>query len=433
MEGNLGVNILITHSNNENNSVNNMRDSIRTSSFKESNSLRMSITYNNKKDDDNNSTMSNSARGSTEFRGSIGSNSGILGNFMKQYGSNEVDFSQEAYQTNPENTDPNLRGSTGFIFNSHSSFRKSGGRDNIEIRDNSTLDKNEFFDKIEEEESAEPQAQVLNCEKFKYVGYVSAEGKRHGFGICYYKNGDKYTGMWQNDKKEGWGKFFIKEKQKIFHAEFKNNTIDGFVEYINKYGVNHKAVMKHFRFVNKEVMIIKHCKYELSGVMEMSSKLNKLVGVAQIQYKNGNFYEGEIVENVENGWGILKRNDDYVFKGQKSDGDFNSYCEIYSPDNSKFYGWFSSNKRHGVGISLTPDGIYGIGKYEDDFKNGGFLTGCNGEAKFELFHCGFLSKTETKKDLILNYTNLVYPEHKWLCKTNNNILAEMLCRVFKED
>jgi hypothetical protein len=377
--------------------------------------LRSSITYGRNSTtsfitDENNLNSSNlsTPRGSFGFqpRGSRGAISRF---------SNEDDFNLENYQTNP-GEELNLRGSTGY-----SNFRKS-----ISF---SEIDSAADISYVE----PTPIVQTINSEKYKYIGYVSLEGKRDGFGVCYYKNGDKYTGMFKNDKKEGFGKFYIKSAGKTFKGEFKNNTIDGFVEYTNKNGVTHYGVMKNFKFVNKEAMIIDHPKYEFEGIMEFNVQSQKLCGLAKIKYKNGNCYEGETIENCEHGWGITKRNDQHIIQGEKSDNKYNGYCEIQYPNGTIYFGWWSNSKQNGLGITISAKGEYTIGKYLEDIKNGGFLTCCNGATKFELYHFGFLSKTIEQKDVILNYTNLVYPEYRWLCKTNNKVLAEMLCKVFGDE
>jgi hypothetical protein len=289
-----------------------------------------------------------------------------------------------------------------------------------------------FFKKIDiitptqEKKITPPTPEILKTDKYTYHGFLNLLRKREGYGICYYKNGDKYSGFWSQDKKEGWGIYEFKSSGKIFQGEFINNQIDGYVEYINKNGVTHQGYMKNQKFLNNEVMTIYHPKYELIGIMEFNTTLNKLTGVGAIKYKNGTFYEGETLESHEHGWGITKNPDNTVIRGLKEDNNFNSYCEIIYPNNDKYFGWFLKNKRHGLGIMIQKDGTYTLGKHSDDFKDGGFISLCKGEAKFELHLFGFLTKSIEKKENIISYLNLVYPEHKWLIKTNNKMLYEIL-------
>lgn len=268
---------------------------------------------------------------------------------------------------------------------------------------------------------------LLVTEKYKYTGECDLDNKREGLGICIYKNGDRYTGYFRNDKKEGWGKFYQHSTQKIFNGEFKNNTLDGFVEYINKSGVKHYGYMRNFKFINNETMIIKHPKYEYRGTIEFDYQNNQLLGLGQIKYANGSFYEGETLENCENGWGVLKRNDKFIFSGHKKDNKYNGYGEIYYPNGSKFFGWFLNNKRDGPGICMTKEGSC-LCNYNDDVKNGGCFIVKKDSYSFELWLYGFIVKTLDKKEIIQNYVKNIYPEHQNFLHCPQLTLVDYLCQ-----
>jgi hypothetical protein len=170
-------------------------------------------------------------------------------------------------------------------------------------------------------------------------------------------------------------------------------------------------------------------KCDFEGIMEYNSQINRLVGIATIKYTNGNIYEGETQENSESGWGIFKRHDNYIFKGEKKDNKFNGYCEIYYPDNSKYFGWFVNNKREGLGISITNDSVYCMGRYTDDVKNGGCILCTKTCLKFELWLYGFMVKSIEKKEGIISYISKVYPEYQYLYKTDNKYLAQLLWNI----
>jgi hypothetical protein len=267
--------------------------------------------------------------------------------------------------------------------------------------------------------------QTLTTEKYKFIGFLNSLKQRHGFGVCSYKNGDKYTGFWVDDKKSGWGRYEFKLTGKIFQGEFKENNVDGYVEYISKNGVIHRGIMKNQKFVNNELMVIHHPRFELSGVMNYDATLGKLIGLAKIYYKNGVIYEGEIVENCECGWGFTKNPDRSLFKGFKTEGVPNGYCEQDSPNGDRFFGHYRNGRKEGLCISYS-NGIYSLGKYMDDFKDGGFLCCDRGEIKFELFLGGFRIKTIEKKEDVINYINLCYPEYRWLYLANNKYLYDMI-------
>jgi hypothetical protein len=287
----------------------------------------------------------------------------------------------------------------------------------------------EVVEKDEDDETNITKLKVQNLvtEKYKYVGQTLND-KKQGFGICYYQNGDKYIGNFQEDRKQGWGKYFVKATGKQFYGEFVNNQIDGFVEYTNKQGLTHHGYMKNHKFVNKEAMRISFKeKYQFEGIMEFDAETNKLNGIATIRYQNGNIYQGETIESCENGWGILKRSDGYTFNGIKVDNKFNGYCEIEYPDKSMYFGQFHDNKRNGLGICLSNEGLYCIGEFKNDLKDGAFLTiNKENSVKFELHLLGFMTKTIDKKEYMESYTHMVYPEFEYLTKINHQYLTQKL-------
>ena len=64
----------------------------------------------------------------------------------------------------------------------------------------------------------------LENDKFLYVGEVR-EGKKEGYGECFYKNGDYYKGEWVNDKKEGKGLLYFRGER--YEGNFKNGYYIG--------------------------------------------------------------------------------------------------------------------------------------------------------------------------------------------------------------
>ena len=61
-------------------------------------------------------------------------------------------------------------------------------------------------------------------DKFLYVGEIR-EGKKEGYGECFYKNGDYYKGEWVNDKKEGKGLLYFHGER--YEGNFKNGYYIG--------------------------------------------------------------------------------------------------------------------------------------------------------------------------------------------------------------
>ena len=73
---------------------------------------------------------------------------------------------------------------------------------------------------------------------FQYIGNLSKNLKKENFGYNQFDNGDEYFGLWNKDKKDGYGIYFFKEETKIlphqiYVGEFKNNMKSGEGIYFN--------------------------------------------------------------------------------------------------------------------------------------------------------------------------------------------------------
>jgi hypothetical protein len=266
------------------------------------------------------------------------------------------------------------------------------------------------------------EIKTLVTEKYRYIG-ESRNNKRDGFGVCYYTNGDKYSGYWEDDMKSGLGRLTLKNG-KIFCGEFSDNSIDGFVEYVNNQKVVHHGYMRGFKFIPGEPLIMRNSKCRFQGRMKYSD--GKLTGIGKFKYSNGSVYEGEICDYAESGLGIYYRTDGYVFKGENKERIFNGFCEVTCPDKSIQFAYYKNNIKDGLCISISSEGVYSVGVYLDDIRNGGSLLISKECTKFEIWLFGFCVKQIEKKENIIGYVNTVYPEYKYLLKLKNNVICNVL-------
>jgi hypothetical protein len=193
----------------------------------------------------------------------------------------------------------------------------------------------------------------------------------------------------------------------------------------------HHGIMKDFRFKNGECIIIKNKRFYFEGIMELKGE--KLIGIGKQIHNNRNYYEGEVEDYIENGWGIFRRNDSYTFKGHKVNKAYEGYCEIYYPDSNIFLGKFAKNKRHGLGVSYINDkSTVSLGKYENDIKDGGHLTITDSVWKFDLFIKGIEAKTIINKKMIEKYIFTYYPEFEWLLSVNFTNILEIFRGIKSE-
>jgi hypothetical protein len=328
-------------------------------------------------------------------------------------------FMKEAqFRANITSDTNNLRKSNDFLRGSHNTFIQSRFN-GVAVSDDDESSSDEVDSDSEEEERT---TSTIVTEKYKFIGELK-NGKRDGFGVCYYTNGDKYMGYWIDDMKSGLGKLTMKNG-KTFSGEFSDNSIDGFVEYINNQGVIHHGIMRGFKFIPGEPLVMRNSKCRFQGKMKYND--GKLTGIGSFNYANGSRYEGEICDYSECGLGIFYRHDGYIFKGENKERVFNGFCEVVCPDKTIKFGNYKNNVRDGLSISVSPDGIYTVGVYQDDVKNGGFLSISKECTKFEIWLYGFSVKTVEKKENIIGYVNTVYPEYKYLLKLKNNSIWNVL-------
>jgi hypothetical protein len=309
------------------------------------------------------------------------------------------------------------RKSNDFLRGSHNTFIQS--RFNHAENEEDSSDPEIDSDSDEKEERVES---TILTEKYKYIGELK-NGKKDGFGVCFYTNGDKYVGYWLDDAKSGFGRLTMKNG-KTFSGEFSDNSIDGFVEYINNQGVVHYGIMRGYKFIPNEPLVMKNSKCRFQGKMKYND--GKLGGIGTFNYANGSKYEGEICDYSECGLGILYRHDGYIFKGENRERVFSGFCEVIHPDKSLHFGNYKNNIKEGLMISISADGVYSVGLYQDDVKNGGFLSISKESKKFEIWLFGFSVKVVEKKENIIGYVNTVYPEYKYLLKLKNTCICNVL-------
>ena len=140
------------------------------------------------------------------------------------------------------------------------------------------------------------------------------DGLKNGEGIEENENG-KYEGHFENDKKNGKGKFYF-NKGDYYEGDFKDNIFNGKGHFIWK--------------------------------------------------KNGNEYIGEYTDGIMDGEGLYKWNDKQYYKGHYKNGIKEGKGEIKYSDGKKFICEFKNGKPNGIGIFVDSKG----NEREVEFING---------------------------------------------------------------
>jgi hypothetical protein len=167
-----------------------------------------------------------------------------------------------------------------------------------------------------------------------YQGMWS-QGKKHGAGLLFFANGDKYDGDFKDGEWKNGNLTYSSGEE--YQGDFKNGKRHGKGTFINAYG-------------EKYVGSFKNDERDGSGTFE---------------YQNGDKYEGGWVNGFRHGFGKMTFSNGDVYTGTFRDGKFHGSGTTIYADGRKYIGQFSNNKQHGLGNFTRPDG----GKYAGEYKN----------------------------------------------------------------
>lgn len=92
----------------------------------------------------------------------------------------------------------------------------------------------------------------------------------------------------------------------------------------------------------------------------------KFNGKGQLFFSNGDYYNGEFLDNLYHGSGVYKSVDGENYEGDYKFGEQCGYGKLEVKNGGKYVGQMAHNDFHGVGIITFPNGD----SYEGDFKRG---------------------------------------------------------------
>ena len=206
----------------------------------------------------------------------------------------------------------------------------------------------------------------------------------------------------------------------IFNCKYNN------IQYeckIKKYDYKMKEFKKCGYLGNKNEIEIhfKLCglnEYECIFCKEKILKLNLEEHVSNkcifriYHYDNGDIYEGEFKNNLNEGYGIFYYYDGDRYEGEFKNGKMEGYGIYYYSNGDKYEGEFKNNKREGYGIYYCSDG----NRYEGEFKNDMF----EGYGTF-YYSNGDIYEGEFKIDLKNGYGKYYYSDGRvYSGKLKNN-------------
>ena len=199
-----------------------------------------------------------------------------------------------------------------------------------------------------------------------YQGTISNDNKKEGYGTFKTKNGFKYKAIWKDDKIIDYGIFIDPEgnyiKGTIINGQINKgemlikNKFKFIGEFINNLP-NNKGVFYNFseKYVYEGDLV--EGLMEGSGIIKFADgswyegqfKNDKYEGKGKISFKNGGSYEGEFNNNLMNGKGKYIYPDGKFYEGNFQNGLKHGFGKITWNENKYFEGYWINNKQHGEG------------------------------------------------------------------------------------
>jgi hypothetical protein len=276
---------------------------------------------------------------------------------------------------------------------------------------------------------------IIYTNSYKYVGEADEFNRINGFGICEYRNNNKYIGQFLEGKFHGFGKIILNNGE-ILQGEFFNNQPSGFIEHLVDNVSIQENTLHTSTSENLKIYTKIDSKDKLNNICiegEFDAK-NEYSGIGTLKCLGKNFgYEGEFVNFVSKGWGIVTVKDKFIHKGRINLGKFNGYGEIYFPEGSRFFSFFEGNNKHGFGISTNLEGKVSFGRYINNVKHGPFISSLKNMVVVELYNHGFKSRIFERFENAKNYFKQFYPEYNWVSKINVKKIVEFFNEIRAEE
>ena len=214
---------------------------------------------------------------------------------------------------------------------------------------------------------------IINIEnRIKYIGEYKND-KKDGYGKFYLDNNMIYEGEWKNDKKDGYGIFNLNNL--LYEGEWKNDKKEGYGIMHYQNDIIYKGEWKNDEIEGYGIFDLKEIKCEGKW------KKNKLFGYGIITLLDGAYYAGEFINNIREGYGMLYSTEGIIYKGEWKKNCREGYGILYEKNIVVYKGGWKNNKREGYGVEY-----HLTGRYEGGWKKNlrdGFGTEYNSDGCVE--------------------------------------------------
>jgi hypothetical protein len=226
-------------------------------------------------------------------------------------------------------------------------------------------------------------------------------GLQKGNGSMIYTDGRKYIGEWDNGMLNGYGVFTYAENdlynRSRYIGQWKHDTQWGRGKMLYKYGKQYEGDLVNGFADGRGVLTFPDNDDQNRAVYEGEVKCRKMWGKGVLKFKNGEKYEGDFVNDMYEGFGVLTFAEDdprgrMKYEGELKANYFWGNGTLAWKDGSQYEGQWEIDERKGFGIYTFPtnnsqERNYYEGNFRDSkFWGNGTLFLNNGtsiEAQFE--------------------------------------------------
>ncbi len=176
------------------------------------------------------------------------------------------------------------------------------------------------------------------------------EGKQHGNGKFIWSDGDYYEGEWKNDRRHGKGKY-VWPKGSYYEGDFVENELDGEGTYTWKNGYYKGTWNKSCRHGEGEIAWTNGNRFV--GTFQNNMK----EGYGEYHWSDGASYKGEWNNDLRDGEAVTSWANGVIYQGQYKEDLRDGKGTLIWPNGDKYVGNWEKGGRYGPGVFYSVDGL----------------------------------------------------------------------------
>lgn len=146
-----------------------------------------------------------------------------------------------------------------------------------------------------------------------YEGEVSASMQREGYGVLTFKDGVYYEGNWKDNRMNGKGILYYRNKEKAYEGEWCEDKFNNYGHLYNQYP---KKLETNFDYNDLNNIGDQWLKYEGEFKMDLKDSFGVLY------LTNGEKFAGNFSNDMANGYGTFHQMDGNPVAGYWEDNKF---------------------------------------------------------------------------------------------------------------